>query len=94
MTIKYNDINFDVVDNGDGTFTLTPQTPVSAASLLAEYRAVREEAKRVVAYKQKLQGQLVVRNARLLELRAQRDALKAMLETAGEEPDADETVEE
>ena len=89
MTITYNDTAFDVVDNGDGTFTLTPVAAFSAADLIAEYREVREEAKRVVAYKQKLQAQIAARNARLIELRARRDALKLLLETAGNTPDSD-----
>ena len=90
MAITYNDTSFDVVDNGDGTFTLTPAAAFTAEALIAEYREVREEAKRLVAYKQKLQDQLADRNARLTDLRTRRDELKLLLETAGEAPDSDE----
>jgi hypothetical protein len=93
MTISYNDTTFDVVDNGDGTFTLTPTAAFTADALIAEYREIREEAKRLLAYRAKLQEQLADRNARLIELRDRRDALKLLLETAGNDPDEDLTTD-
>jgi hypothetical protein len=90
MTIKYNDIDFDVTDNGDGTFTLAPVGAATAAELVAEYRAVRGETRRAVAFKQKLVAKLATQNAKLQALRAQRDDLKALLEAANAGPDDDE----
>jgi len=89
VSITYNETTFDVVDNGDGTFTLTPTAAFSADVLIAEYRELREEAKQLIAYKQRLQEQLTDRNARIVELRDRRDALKLLLETAGNTPDDD-----
>lgn len=90
MTIKYNDIDFNVVDNGDGTFTLDPASVSSAADLVAAYRAVRNETRHAVGYKQKLVDKLATQNAKLQALRAERDDLKALLEAAGAGPDSDE----
>jgi hypothetical protein len=89
MTITYNDVTFDVVDNQDGTFTLTPTAAFSAADLIAEYRELREEAKRVIAYRLKLQTQFDDYGTQLTVLKARRDELKLLLETAGETPDDD-----
>lgn len=89
MTIVYNDIVFNVVDNGDGTFTLDPAALATAAELLVEYRAARDEVKRKVEYKQKIQDKLAEVNGELVTLRAQRDDLKLLL--AANDPDGDET---
>jgi hypothetical protein len=77
------------VDNGDGTFTLTPTAAFPAADLIAEYRELREEAKRVIAYRLKLQTQFDDYGARLTIMKDHRDELKLLLETAGETPDDD-----
>ena len=92
MTIKYEDQDFDVTDNGDGTFTLTPTAPVSALALRTEYRTLREDvvrlASRRVAHKARLDATI----AALTAVKARRDALKLLLETSGDtELDADLT---
>ena len=83
MAIKYEDQDFTVVDNGDGTFTLTPTAPVSADDLIAEYRVLREEAKRLLSRRDNFQAQAQAAVAELQALRASRDELKLLLETAG-----------
>lgn len=89
MAITYNDIEFDVVDNQDGTFTLTPVGPATAAELIAEYRKIRDEGLHIVAYRDKVQAQYIEKGDRLTELIARRDEIKALLEGAGEDPDGD-----
>jgi hypothetical protein len=89
MAITYNEVTYDVVDNQDGTFTLTPQSDFTAALLIAEYRDLRQEGLRIVAYRDKLQAQYVDYGDRLTELITRRDELKTVLETAGENPDED-----
>lgn len=89
--ITYKDLEFNVVDNGDGTFTLTPTSPATSAELLAEYRALRQEVRRLVELKQNRQDKLAAVNALLEDARARRDEIKVLLENAGEEPDGDET---
>lgn len=94
MAIKYNDATFNVTDNGDGTFTLTPTAPVVAADLVAEYRVLREEAKRVLSRRDHFQAQAQAAVAELQALRDRRDELKLLLETAGETGlDADQAPE-
>ena len=95
MAIKYEDATFDVVDNGDGTFTLTPTAPVSADDLIAEYRAIREEAKRLVSRRDGFQAKAQKTVAELQVLRARRDELKLLLETSGRtDADDDTTITE
>ena len=89
MTIKYNDIEFNVVDNADGTFTLTPASAFVYADVVAEYREVRDLVKRKVAYKQKIQDKLADVNDELTALRAKRDELKIVLDAANADPDGD-----
>ena len=91
MAIKYEDQSFDVVDNGDGTFTLTPTAPVTADALIAEYRAIREEAKRLLSRRDNFQAKAQEAVAELQALRARRDELKLLLETSGR-ADADEDL--
>ena len=83
MAISYNDSTFDVTDNGDGTFTLTPTAPVSADDLIAEYRVIREEAKRLLSRRDNFQAKAQEAVAELQALRARRDELKLLLETSG-----------
>jgi hypothetical protein len=82
MAITFKDSTFDVVDNGDGTFTLTPTAATPAEALIVEYRSLREEAKTLIAHR----DQVV---AKIQDLRDRRDALKLLLETAGNTPDED-----
>ena len=91
MAIKYEDQTFDVVDNGDGTFTLTPTAPVSADDLIAEYRVIREEAKRLLSRRDAFQAKAQEAIAELQVLRARRDELKLLLETSGR-TDADDDL--
>ena len=91
MAIKYEDATFDVVDNGDGTFTLTPTAPVSADDLIAEYRVIREEAKRLLSRRDNFQAKAQEAVAELQALRARRDELKLLLETSGR-ADADDDL--
>ena len=91
MAIKYEDATFDVVDNGDGTFTLTPTAPVSADDLIAEYRVIREEAKRLLSRRDNFQAKAQEAVAELQALRARRDELKLLLETSGR-TDADDDI--
>ncbi len=91
MSITYNETDFEVIDNGDGTFTLTPVAAFTASDLIDEYRELREETKRIIAYRQKLQTQAADYSARLTLIRDRRDALKLLLDNAGEDPDSDET---
>ena len=83
MSITYEDQAFDVVDNGDGTFTLTPTAPVSAADLIAEYRTIREDVKRLVSRREHQQAVVASTVAEIQALRSKRDELKLLLETAG-----------
>lgn len=92
MAISYNDATFDVTDNGDGTFTLTPTAPVSADALVAEYRVIREEVKRLVSRKDVQRAKLDATNAELVDVRARRDELKLLLETSGR-TDVDEDLD-
>jgi hypothetical protein len=89
MSITYNNITFDVVDNGDGTFTLTPTRPATAVELIAEYRQIRDEGLGIVAYRLKLQTQYVDFGDQLAALITRRDEIKTLLEGAGENPDGD-----
>ena len=91
MAISYDDATFDVVDNGDGTFTLTPTAPVSADALVAEYRVLREEAKRLLSRRDNFQAKAQEAVAELQALRARRDELKLLLETSGR-TDADDDL--
>ena len=91
MAISYNDATFDVVDNGDGTFTLNPTAPVSADDLVAEYRVIREEAKRLMSRRDAFQAKAQEAIAELQALRARRDELKLLLETSGR-TDADDDL--
>ena len=91
MAIKYEDQTFDVVDNGDGTFTLTPTAPVSADDLIAEYRVIRDEAKRLLSRRDRFQAKAQEAVAELQALRARRDELKLLLETSGR-TDADDDL--
>ena len=91
MAIKYEDQTFDVVDNGDGTFTLTPTAPVSADDLVAEYRVIRDEAKRLLSRRDRFQAKAQEAVAELQALRARRDELKLLLETSGR-TDADDDL--
>jgi len=91
MAITYNNIDFDVVDNGDGTFTLTPQSPATAAELIRQYRSLRQEGLHIIERRQDLQAKHASLGDRLTELATQRDELKTLLENAGETPDDDIT---
>jgi len=70
--------DYDITDNGDGTFTLTPKVPltVDTAALLAEYRTIRDEGKSVLAQRNGL-------NSLLATLVARRDEIRAILIAAG-----------
>lgn len=77
--------DYDITDNGDGTFTLTPKVPltIDIAALLAEYRAVRDQGKALLAQRNEI-------NATLAMLVARRDEIRAMLIAAGyTDPDDD-----
>lgn len=92
MAITYKNNTYDVVDNGDGTFTLEPTDPVvAAADLIAEYRTLRAEAKSLNSLKSDLAANITKVTADLSAIRARRDDLKLMLETAGQTPDDDIT---
>jgi len=82
MAITYKDLTFDVVDNGDGTYTLTPQSPASATELIKEYRKLRDRITALIEHR----IQIV---ARIDEMRTRRDEIKLLLETSGETPDDD-----
>ena len=88
MTIDLND--FTITDNGDGTFALTPIAPLLQAELRDAYRASRDKVKRLVAYKQKLQGKISDTSDELAAQRADRDAWKVLLLAAGDTPDSDQ----
>lgn len=89
MSIRYNNMDFNVTDNGDGTFTLAPVAAATQAELLAAYRAARGEVRRAVAYRQKLQAKVAEKVAEIVILRAKRDDLNLLLVAAGVEPDSD-----
>lgn len=62
---------FDITDNGDGTYSLTPKTGTRPASeIVVEYRAVRNRVKSVRAQRNLLNDKLAVLTARRDELRA------------------------
>jgi hypothetical protein len=77
--------DYDITDNGDGTFTLTPKVPltIDIAALLAEYRAIRDQGKALLAQRNDI-------NATLTLLVARRDEIRAILVASGyTDPDDD-----
>ena len=69
--------DFDLTDNGDGTFTLTPKNPVTdQATLIAEYRSIRDQAATLLAHRDEV-------IAKLQALAARRDEIRALLVTSG-----------
>jgi len=68
---------FDITDNGDGTFTLTPKDPLTdIPELLAEYRNIRNTGLAILATRNDL-------NDKLAALVARRDEIRALLVAAG-----------
>ena len=81
--MNYDD--YDIIDNGDGTFTLTPKTlpAIDIDALKAEYQAVRDTAQALLAHRNDV-------NVKLQELAARRDELKAIYQNGGYgNPDAE-----
>lgn len=79
--MTYDD--YDITDNGDGTFTLTPKTLPNADhdEIRREYRAIRDQIVTMRDHRDQ-----VVAKIQALVLR--RDELKALLLTYGD-PDAE-----
>lgn len=70
--------DFNIVYNGDGTFTLVPKTqPVNLATLREEYRRLRAVA-------QALLDQRAEINAKVQEFSTRRDELLAILQANGD----------
>ena len=85
MTIKYNDRTYDAVDNGDGTFTLSPTAPqvnATVAQLKEEYRNIKAQAEAILHHRDSV-------NADLQALKARRDELKLLIQTSGIDPDSE-----
>jgi len=70
--------NYDITDNGDGTFTLTPKTlpSIDTLALVIEYRSIRDKGIALLDHRSQI-------NDRLTALAARRDEIKAILQTAG-----------
>jgi len=78
--------DYDITDNGDGTFTLTPKTlpPIDTVALLREYRAIRDRGLALLAQRNDI-------NAELAVLVARRDEIRALLVASGyTNPDDDD----
>ena len=81
--MNYDD--YDITDNGDGTFTLTPKVAleIDTAALLAEYRAIRDEGKVLLSQRNDI-------NAILATMVARRDEIRTLLVDSGyTDPDDD-----
>lgn len=81
--MNYDDYN--ITDNGDGTFTLTPKTlpAIDLAALKEEYQSIRDQAVTLLAHRDEV-------NAKLQALAARRDELKAIYQAGGYgNPDAE-----
>lgn len=77
--------DYDITDNGDGTFTLTPKVvlTIDTAALLAEYRAIRDEGKVLLSQRNDI-------NAILATMVARRDEIRTLLVDSGyTDPDDD-----
>ena len=74
--MNYDD--YDITDNGDGTFTLTPKVAleIDTAALLAEYRAIRGEGAALLTQRNDL-------NTQLATLVARRDEIRTILVDSG-----------
>lgn len=78
--------DFNLTDNGDGTFTLAPKDPsIETAELVTEYRRIRDRALALLATRDDI-------NTELQALAARRDELRTLATTAGvADPDDDQT---
>lgn len=73
--------DFNITDNGDGTFTLTPKDgSILTKELVAEYRKIKEQGAALLAHRNQI-------NTKLQALVARRDELKAIAQGAGVDPD-------
>lgn len=70
--------DYDITDNGDGTFTLTPKAlpPIDTEALLREYRAIRDSGIALLERRSDI-------NAKLAVLVARRDEIRALLVASG-----------
>ena len=64
--------DYDITDNGDGTFTLTPKVAltIDTAALITEYRAIRDQGVALLTQRNDINGQLAPMVARRDEIRA------------------------
>lgn len=77
-----DDFNYDVTDNGDGTFSVVFAT-IDTAALITEYRAIRDRGLKVLARRNDF-------NTELATLVARRDDIRAILVASGVvDPDND-----
>ena len=76
------DLNdFNITSNGDGTYTLTPKDPsADTAALVREYRRIKQKGMALLAHRNDI-------NAKLQELVARRDEIKAILLADGVDGD-------
>lgn len=70
--------DYDITDNGDGTFTLTPKAlaPIDTVALLMEYRAIRDRGLALLAQRNDISAELGI-------LVARRDEIRAILVASG-----------
>lgn len=73
--------DFNITDNGDGTFTLTPKNAsVGTKALVDEYRAIKAKGLALLDHRNDI-------NDKLQALVARRDEIKAILLAAGVDGD-------
>ena len=89
-------ILYDVNDQGDGTFQLSPAAQnvnLDTTAIREELKRIRLEVKRLLGFQEKLSEKQAETTTALKGLEERRDNLATFLENAGvdTEPDTDET---